>query len=238
MCHISVVKSAILPKEAAMNDAQAQTASAKQPTSDAGPERKSSSGDIEVAPLEALSWKTDADVEASINALYHYAEAMADRSIHWYWKAKRANALSSRFLRAGAIGFAALGGLAPIVSSLDWFGQASSHLIGQLGYISLGIAAACVGFDKFFGFSSGWMRYVLTAMVQQEALSAFRMDWAILSADLGAKTLAIDEVKPMIQRVKDFVQQIDQNVEQETKAWMTEFQANLADIARITGKRE
>jgi len=220
-----------------MNDAQVKTASAKQPTSGATPKRKASSGDIEVARLEALSWKTEADIETSINALYRYAEAMADESIHWYWKAKRSNARWSRFLRVGAIGFAALGGLAPIVSSLDWFSQ-SSHLIGQLGYISLGIAAACVGFDKFFGFSSGWMRYVLTAMMQQEALSAFRMDWAILSAQLGEKPFAIDEVKPMIQRVKDFVQQIDQSVEQETKAWMTEFQTNLADIARVAGKSE
>jgi hypothetical protein len=238
MCHISVVKPAILPKEAAMNDAQAKAASAKQPTSGAMPRRKAYSENIEVAHLEALSWKTDADVEASINALYRYAEARADESIRWYWKAKRTNALWSRLLRVGAIGFAALGGLAPIVSSLDWFGQSSSHLIGQVGYISLGIAAACVGFDKFFGFSSGWMRYVLTAMIQQEALSAFRLDWAVLSAQLGKQTLSIDEVKPMIQRVKDFVQQIDQSVEQETKAWMTEFQTNLSDIDRITGKSD
>ena len=42
----------------------------------------------------------------------------------------------------------------------------------------------------------------------------------------------------MIQRVKDFVQQIDQSVEQETKAWMTEFQTNLSDIARIAGTSE
>ena len=220
-----------------MNDAQVKTASAKQPTSGATPKRKASSGDIEVARLEALSWKTEADIETSINALYRYAEAMADESIHWYWKAKRSNARWSRFLRVGAIGFAALGGLAPIVSSLDWFSQ-SSHLIGQLGYISLGLAAACVGFDKFFGFSSGWMRYVLTAMIQQEALSAFRLDWAILSAQLGEKTLNIDEVKPMIQRVKDFVQQIDQSVEQETEAWAAEFQTNLANIDRVAQSRD
>ena len=136
-----------------MNDAQAGAASAKQPTSGAVSKRKAYSENIEVAHLEALSWKTDADVEASLNALYRYAEAMADESIRWYWKAKRSNALWSRLLRVVAIGFAALGGLAPIISSLDWFTQ-SSHLVGQLGYISLGLAAACVGFDKFFGFSS------------------------------------------------------------------------------------
>ena len=220
-----------------MNDAQAGAASAKQPTSGVTPKRKAYSENIEVTHLEALAWKTDADVETSINALYRYAEAMADESIRWYWKAKRTNALWSRLLRVIAIGFAALGGLAPIISSLDWFTQ-SSHLVGQLGYVSLGLAAACVGFDKFFGLSSGWMRYVLTAMIQQEALSAFRLDWAILSAQLGEKTLNIDGVKPMIQRVKDFVQQIDQSVEQETEAWAAEFQTNLANIDRVAQSRD
>jgi hypothetical protein len=221
-----------------MSDNQASPVPSKPPASSAAPKRRGYSENIEVVHLEALTWKTHADVEASVSALYRYAEAMADESIRWYWKAKRTNALWSRFLRVGAIGFAALGGLAPIVSSLDWFGQSSSHLIGQLGYISLGLAAACVGFDKFFGFSSGWMRYVLTAMVQQEALSAFRLDWASLSAQLGEKPLSADEVKPMIQRVKEFVQQIDQSVEQETKAWMAEFQTNLSDMARIAGTSE
>ncbi len=220
-----------------MSDPQTGTASAKQPTSGAVPKRKPYPENIEVAHLEILSWKTATDVEASINTLYRYAETMADESIRWYWKAKRTNALWSRFLRVGAIGFVALGGLAPIVSSLDWFSQ-SSHLVGQLGYISLGIAAACVGFDKFFGFSSGWMRYVLTVMMQQEALSAFRMDWAILSVQLGEKTLNVDEIKPMIQRVKDFVQQIDQSIEEETRTWTTEFQSSLANIDRVAGKSE
>ena len=82
------------------------------------------------------------------------------------------------------------------------------------------------------------MRYVLTAMIQQEALSAFRLDWAILSAQRGEKTLNIDEVKPMIQRVKDFVQQIDQSVEQETEAWAAEFQTNLANIDRVAQSRD
>ena len=193
--------------------------------------------DIEVAPLEALSWQTGADVEASINTLYHYAEASAQESIAWYWNAKRPKARWSQFLRLAAIALATLGGLAPIIASLDWFSQ-SGRLVGQLGYISLGLAAACVGLDKFFGFSSAWMRYVTTAMALQEELSAFRMDWAKLSAQSHGQTSTPDEVQDIIQRVKDFVQVIDQIVEQETKAWVVEFQANLANIERIAAKSE
>jgi hypothetical protein len=220
-----------------MNDAQARDVPVKQPAGSAVQKRKTRSENIEVAPLEALAWKTDADIEASINTLYYYAETIADQSIRWYWNAKQSKARWSRLLRVGAIVLVTLGGLAPIISSLDWFSQ-SSHLIGQLGYISLGLAAACVGFDKFFGFSSGWMRYVLTAMALQEALSAFRMDWAIMSTQLREKALSADEVKPMIQRMRDFVQEIDQSVERETQAWVAEFQTSLAEFDRTAAKGE
>jgi hypothetical protein len=46
--------------------------------------------------------------------------------------------------------------------------------MGQLGYVMLALAAACVGFDHFFGLSTGWMRFMVTEMSLQQVLAEFQ----------------------------------------------------------------
>jgi hypothetical protein len=54
-----------------------------------------------------------------------------------------------------------------------------------MGYLFLALAAAFVATDKFFGFSSGWIRYIRTGQVLMKELAEFRMDWAMLMAKRG-----------------------------------------------------
>lgn len=221
-----------------MNDTQAPIAPADRPAGNAAQkQQRAHPQNIEVAPLGVLAWKTDAEIQASIGTLYRYAEARAQESIDWYWYAKQSKARWSRFLRFAAIVLATMGGLAPIIAALDSSSQ-FGHVVGQLGYVVLGLAAACVGLDKFFGFSSGWMRYVTTVLALQEELSAFRLAWAKLSAQSREQTPGPDETQAAIQQVKDFVLAIDQIVGQETKAWVAEFQTNLTDVEWIAKPRD
>ena len=219
-----------------MNDAQSPTVPTDRPAGNAAQKRPGAhSSNIEVAPLGVLAWKTDAEVQASIGTLYSYAEARAQESIDWYWNAKQSKARWSRFLRLAAIVLAAMGGLAPIIGALDSLSQ-FSRVVGQVGYIVLGLAAACVGLDKFFGFSSGWMRYVRAALALQDELSAFRLAWAKSSAQARGQAPGPDEIQGAIQQVKDFVQAVDRIVEQETNAWVAEFQTSLTDVERVAAR--
>jgi integrase len=127
--------------------------------------------------VQELTWGTAAEVQESIKRLYLYAEAVADESIDWYGRHKRKLAWKSRLLRLLAIILTAVGGLTPILSALGW---AQNLNIGQLGYLFLGLAAACVGLDRFIGFSSGWIRYITTKMTLERALSDFRFEWAMI----------------------------------------------------------
>jgi hypothetical protein len=54
----------------------------------------------------------------------------------------------------------------------------------------LGVAAALIGLDKTFGYSSGWARYVLTATNIRKSLEDFRLDWAELMAKAGNPPIA------------------------------------------------
>lgn len=194
--------------------------------------------DIDTPELQVhrLKWKNDEEIQESIGQLYQYAEASAGSSIAWYGKQKRQKARMSRLLRGLAILFTIAGGLTPVVAALGLtqipLPGARQVDAGHLGYLLLGLAAACIGFDKFFGFSSGWMRYLATKMTIERSLSEFRLDWAMMVAKLREKSPTTDQVQLMIQRVKEFLLTVNTQVEQETQAWVSEFKTNLAEIEK------
>jgi hypothetical protein len=187
--------------------------------------------------VQDLTWGSPAEVQESIKRLYRYAEGVANESINWYGRHKRKLAWKSRLLRLLAIVLTAVGGLTPIISALGLSNQtfpewAKGLSMGQLGYLFLGLAAACVGLDRFFGFSSGWIRYITTKMTLERALSDFRFEWAMIVAKLGGQDPTPDQVQLMIQRVKEFSSAINTHVDQETQAWVSEFKTNIAEIEK------
>jgi hypothetical protein len=213
-------------------------------------QRGARKNDIQIAGLqvEELKWQTPDEIQKSIVALYQYAEQTAHYCIYWYGKNKGSKSFMSRLLRAAAIILTTLGGLMPIISALlgatnvqvanSQVAGAGFHLyVGQFGYLFLGAAAACIALDRFFGFSSGWMRYITSKMTLERMLSEFRMDWAMMVAKLGGKSPTTDQVQLMIQKIKEFVIAINSHVEQETQTWISEFKTNLADIEKAATKQ-
>lgn len=194
--------------------------------------------DITVPKLkvQGLKWGTKEEIQESLKELYGYAEGVAEEAIYWYGYSKRKKAWKSRLLRFLAIILTAVGGLTPIISSLGWSTQKAAGTqelnIGQLGYLFLGLAAACIGLDRYFGFSSGWMRYITTKMTLERTMSEFRFDWAMMVAKFGAKEPTPDQVQLMIQRGKEFLSVVNNYLNQETQEWVSEFRTNLAEIER------
>jgi hypothetical protein len=138
-------------------------------------------------------------------------------------------------LRISAILLTTLGGLAPIMGSTGWLKLQSfdyEPAVRMLGYVFLALAAACVGLDRFFGFSSGWMRYIMTALMLEKSLSEFRMEWAMIVAKLGGGSPTPEQVQSMLQRIKEFVAYVDGTVEDETRDWVSEFKTSIADVER------
>jgi SMODS and SLOG-associating 2TM effector domain 2 len=73
-----------------------------------------------------------------------------------------------------------MGGLVPIIKAT--LHQTEIDRIpfdfGQAGYLLIAEAAGCVGLDRFFGYSTGWIRYITTAMAIEKSLEEYRMEWA------------------------------------------------------------
>jgi hypothetical protein len=88
--------------------------------------------------------------------------------------------------------------------------------------------------DNFYGFSSGWVRYMLAELDAQEALDDFRMDWAIASnatTDPGGNPAGSDKLLPLL---KAFLNRLNALIQGETKQWAAEFQQSVAIIQNWT----
>jgi hypothetical protein len=180
-----------------------------------------------------LMWDPSKTLD-SLRAVRIAAEEESQKAINWYWNSKRWKARLSRGIQLWALALTALAGIGPI--GLQLLKSYRPNLLPQLdsgliAAICVGTAAALLGLDKAFGFSSGWTRYVLTATSMTKLLHEFRMDWVALVAAAKNPTEP-DEQTKLIQRAKDFISNIQNIVLQETKDWATEFQNNMAQMEK------
>src|SRR5438128_8452687 len=172
------------------------------------------------------------DPAKSLQDIRKVVEGEGQKAIDWYWREKRWKRIPSQWIQFWALLLTAAAGIAPIIAqivkSLGWDVKFDSGLFASL---FVGTAAALLGLDKAFGYSSGWTRYVLTATSMTKLLHEFRMDWVALSAAAASPPTA-EQQAAMIQRAKDFVSTIQGMVMQETKDWATEFQSNMAQMEK------
>jgi len=182
---------------------------------------------IEAAGPECLSWNCS-DAAVSLKELLRYVEDEATKSMEWYWERKKWKARFSRGIQFNAVVLAAAAGILPIIGQLAKLPALTNGLWATL---LVGMAAALIGLDKAFGYSSGWARYVLTATSIRKALEEFRMDWMNV-ASKACPAPTPDQTAVLIQRAKEFRLTVENLVFQETKDWVTEFQTNFAQLEK------
>lgn len=180
--------------------------------------------DLGLPVLPALSW-APGRARDDLDALREWAERFAVDAIGWYLTEKRRKALWSRRLRAFAIVLATLGGAVPVVA------LAARHPeVGNWGYLLLALAAGCVAYDRFFGYSSAWLRYVATATVLKGDLADFRVAWAAQLATIGNREPTEAEVARLITEARAFVRRVNDAVRTETEAWRNEFDNRMGEL--------
>jgi len=180
------------------------------------------------------------EVKDHLEKLRVYAEARIEQEWQWYQRNKKARATTSQRLRFWAVGFTILGGLVPVVvaatSEAPAFLKGLPIRFGQLGYVFLGIAGGLVLLDRYFGYSTGWMRYILAMQAIEKAREVFRLDWTallrLLSATTDGTAERLEVVDRMIQRVRAVVIEVKERSERETQDWIAEFQSNLSQLEK------
>ncbi len=183
--------------------------------------------------LLTLSWK-DGDIESSLAVLRRYVETEAQRQIDWYRGKRAAKAALSSTLRFVAGFFFFAGGLVPLLKATlkAEMLQKLPFDFGESGYLLIAIGGGTVALDKFFGYSTSWIRCITATLAIEKSLEEFRMEWARCLAKLRGGLPADAQLDQMILTCETFSLAIRGQVEQETQSWVVEFQNNLVQLER------
>ncbi|WP_330174465.1 SLATT domain-containing protein [Streptomyces sp. NBC_01498] len=157
-----------------------------------------------------------------LDELYRWAEAGALRAVarcraERVRKRRRARALRS----ATALGVIT-GAVLPLLDLTDVLDERATGW----GYLSLLLAVACLGCDRYFGLTSGWLRNVATAQAVERRLQALHYDWAsecvreVLGPAEGTASEAAERCLGVLRR---FSEDVSDLVRAETADWMAEF---------------
>lgn len=165
----------------------------------------------------------------TITSTYEEVLAKANGSAAWYVKNQKWMKRLSKIIRLLSIVLFGLGGLIPMINSLLLENQSDLKIV-NLGYIAIAIAGTLLLVDKFFGFSSGWIRFITANMEIERMIVEFEMRWKIETFGKDLENISEEEGKIMLTLLMDFVFQINEVMKQETNSWVSEFQSNLAEL--------
>ncbi|MGW2820172.1 SLATT domain-containing protein [Streptomyces sp. NPDC001443] len=166
---------------------------------------------------------------ARLDELYRWVERGALETAAWYLSDRVGKRRAAWGLRAGAAAGAVSGAALPF---LDFTGVVDGA--APWGYLALLLAGACVGVDRFFGVTSGWIRDVATAQAVQRRLQLLQFDWASESVRevLGpAEGTAGEAAERCLGVLRRFSEDVTELVRTETADWMVEFRTGSAPLA-------
>jgi len=178
------------------------------------------SRDLRTLPLPRLSSVDDELLEDRLT-LFRHAESWAIEVIEWYLRRKRSKARWSRILRALSIILLVAGGLIPLTDNAS-----SGLVVAEWGYVLIALAAGCVAYDRFFGLTSGWMRFMSTQLRLQSLLRRFQHSWygqaaRVCSGEVGVRTADLDAT------VEQFYSEAARLISDETHLWAVDLEQEL-----------
>jgi len=179
--------------------------------------------------LPSLDWSPDARAN-SLDALYTYVENQIYDALRWYYTKKASQSRWSKGLRVAAICLTTFGGVSPLVATAFPASAAQlSAAIDHLGYVLLALAGGAVALDRFFGYSSSWMRYVATCNRLNRLLVSVQLEWATTKATFTEKELTVEVVRSVIGEFAKHAEELGNIIERESQTWAQGLSKALAE---------
>ena len=179
--------------------------------------------DYQAAGFPSIANWSQPSLEENIQQVAAYAEAQAQNAIAWYFQGRKSRRRLCQICRVLAILLTAAAGILPIVADIyPNCGVKPLHAT-----LSLAVAGVWVALDRFWGFTSGWVRYMQTGQQISDLLEQFRFDFGQSRLNWANGQPTLEQAQTTLVRIRTFVLQVNLVVEEETKAWAAEFAAAL-----------
>lgn len=179
-----------------------------------------------ISELDSLSWDGQ-HIQESLDSLYQFTFAESKRTEDWYWNNAKKKSLWARNLRMIAIFATAIGGIFPVISQIILDANGAPRFSPAWASVVLAIGGTCLALDRFYGFSSGWVRFMTTALNIQAWSKEFQFEWQQQRATLQGQQPTLEQAQEMIARCSTYSTRISNAVSEETKQWVQEFQESL-----------
>lgn len=177
--------------------------------------------DLETSDLPEFDWSRP---EQALSLLYQYALDHARDAETWYTEKRRPKKNGGQALRVTAILLLGIAALIPILSEVVQDGG-EPVIAPAWASVALVITATLIGFDRYFGFSIGWTRFMSAELSIARLRRSFEFEWQELQVEGRGDPLE------RLRLAKRFVSNVDQIVLDETNAWSAEFRDALDDTA-------
>ena len=187
------------------------------------------SRNIATPELGELEWAADGRTTA-LSAVFVHAVAVSTAAQTWYADKRPSKRVWGRALRVLAILLGATGAILPILVEITSTSGKPAIAPGWSA-VALALAAACVGLDRYFGFSSGWMRFMAAEQRLVRQRQEFEYSWNAVLASAGGNLTDADVAK-LLELAHANVLAVQDVVAGETADWLTDFRGALADAER------
>lgn len=171
------------------------------------------------------NWFTEEIKDEKVkNYLSVFLEYLDDR-LKWYKKyRKRKGVISNILLIIAVLAFTLSLSLIIIYGPNDSQGDSNSYAIG---YICLLIASTMLLFDRLFGHSSGWVRYMMAQLEIEKVIGEYHGQWINSISKMDLENLTTENKTILINLLMNFDKTIKGIVIKETLEWKSNFTAQL-----------
>jgi hypothetical protein len=189
-----------------------------------------SSKDLRADGFPELVWEPG-KLAAPLNALYQFTVNYATSAQDWYVRNRRVLRFGSRSLRIWAILLTTVAGIVPLLAQMLEGTCIKIHPLWTA--VALALVGTLLALDKFWGATSGWVRYVLAEQELAVAKDKFRSEFELARVSWNSLEPTAEQAQAMVKRCAEFMAQIHGIVSAETKNWASEF----AEAARQIEQR-
>lgn len=202
------------------------------------PQQQQKTQDICVHAFPGTDW-TDAGRKDALKSMTDFAVCEAESAADWYLEKKRSKQFWARSLRLAAILFTGASGLMPLLAEI--FSEPGQETFSPAwASVMLVFAGLCIGLDRFFGFSTAWVRYITSAMVINEKINDFRFALEMQRLKASEGGIDADEAAEILEKAQLFMADVQAVVRQETDSWAKEFSSVISELdknAKALGPR-
>jgi hypothetical protein len=168
--------------------------------------------------------------DPELQALYESVVAKAQEAIGWYVARKNRHKRWALLLRGSALVLAAVASVVPVAFTMFPESWNSARWI-PLASVLAAIGAGCIGLDRFFGFSGGWMRYVIALLELQAQLDTLQFAWARRTLETRGAP-ARDSLEARLELLQLTLGSVNQALKSETVEWMNRFSGSLQELEK------